>query len=143
MREVFTSVNEGETLDVARAFAGTLVPGTVVALKGELGAGKTVFARGVCEALGVEGIVTSPTFTLIHEHHGAGTVVYHMDFYRLENPGEIAAIGAEDLLYGDSICLVEWAEKMGGLFPDDAVRVTIEHDGGSRRIITTERKDTP
>ncbi|MFC1485975.1 tRNA (adenosine(37)-N6)-threonylcarbamoyltransferase complex ATPase subunit type 1 TsaE [Candidatus Latescibacterota bacterium] len=141
MREVFTSKDEAETLAIARAFAGTITPGTVVALTGELGAGKTVFARGICEALGAEGDVTSPTFTLIHEHCGRDAVVYHMDFYRLESPEEIVNIGAEDLLYGDTICLVEWAEKMGKLFPVNAVWVTIEHDGGSRRIITIERKD--
>lgn len=137
MREVFRSNSEAETLAIAREFARSLTPGTVVSLSGELGAGKTVFARGICEALGASGEVTSPTFTLIHEHRTAGgLVIYHMDFYRLGNPKEILDIGVEDLLYGNGICLVEWAENMGELFPDTAVQILIEHGGGQKRIIT-------
>ena len=136
MREVFRSNSEAETLAIAWEFAGRLTPGTVVSLAGELGVGKTVFARGICKALGASGEVTSPTFTLIHEHRVGGLDIYHMDFYRLENPKEILDIGVEDLLYGNGICLVEWAENMGGLFPGTAIKVAIEHGGGQKRIIT-------
>ena len=136
MRTVQVSHGEAETLAIAREFARTLRPGTVVSLAGELGAGKTVFAKGICDALGVGEKVTSPTFTLIHEHRAGNMVVYHMDFYRLGTPKEILDIGVEDLFYGNGICLVEWAENMGELFPRQAVTVTIEHGGGQKRIIT-------
>lgn len=140
MIETYTATNVDETLAIAGVFARTLGPGTVVSLSGELGAGKTVFARGVCEALGIQSAVTSPTFTLIHEHHGDLTV-YHMDFYRLETPAEILAIGVEDLFYSDAVCLVEWAENMGGQFPEDVIVVRIEHAGDGVRTITIERPE--
>ena len=141
MSETHTSANVAETLAIAAAFADTLGPGDVVSLAGELGAGKTVFARGVCDALGVAGEVTSPTFTLIHEHPGDRLAVYHMDFYRLERPAEILGIGVEDYFYGDGVCLVEWAENMGGLFPADAIVVRIDRDGNGLRTITIERQE--
>jgi tRNA threonylcarbamoyladenosine biosynthesis protein TsaE len=141
MRTVATSLSEAETIAIAGEFARTLEPGTVVSLAGDLGAGKTVFARGICEALGAEGTVTSPTFTLIHEHRVGELVVYHMDFYRLAGPKEIIDIGVEELFYGDGICLVEWAENMGKQFPGKAVKVNIEHGVGCKRIITIETEE--
>jgi tRNA threonylcarbamoyladenosine biosynthesis protein TsaE len=142
MKETFTTGSVDETLTLARQFALTLRPGTVVALSGELGAGKTVFARGVCEALGADGEVTSPTFTLIHEHPGPLTV-YHMDFYRLERLDEILDIGAEDYLYSEGVCLVEWAENMGDHFPDNAILVRIERNSGDSRVITIVKPEVP
>ena len=141
MTERHTSSSVEDTLAIAAAFARTLDSGTVVSLAGELGAGKTVFARGVCEALGAVGEVTSPTFTLIHEHPGPEMTIYHMDFYRLERPEEILDIGVEDYFYGDGVCLVEWAENMGGLFPEDAVTVSIERGNDGCRTITIDRRD--
>lgn len=129
------STGEAETLEIAAAFARSLVPGTVVALYGDLGAGKTVFVRGVADALGVREAVTSPTFTLIHEYRGT-LPLYHMDLYRLNTPREIMEIGVEEYFYGDGVCLVEWAEKLGELLPEDAVRITIRHRDATRREIT-------
>lgn len=120
--------------------ARDLGPGDVVALEGELGAGKTVFVQGVAEALGVEGPVTSPTFTLINEYRGP-VMLYHMDLYRLGSVPEMEAIGIEEYLYGDGICLVEWAEKLGTLRPSGIVRVAIGHGGGDIRLITVEREE--
>jgi tRNA threonylcarbamoyladenosine biosynthesis protein TsaE len=134
MTDLKISRSEEETLDIAAALARKLTPGTVVALTGDLGAGKTVFVRGVAAALGVTGPVTSPTFTLIQEYRGAVTL-YHMDLYRLNRPEEMVAIGVEDYFYGDGICLVEWAEKLGELLPGDAVRITIRHRDDQRREI--------
>lgn len=132
------SRSEAETLAIAAEFAATLRPGDVVALTGDLGAGKTVFTRGVAAALGVTGEVTSPTFTLIQEYRG-GIPLYHMDLYRLNSEREILDIGVEEYFYGDGICLVEWAEKLGGLLPADAIRVTIRHVDRQSREITIER----
>jgi len=138
-----THVSEGEdaTFELARSFGGTLVPGDVVALMGELGAGKTVFARGVAHALGIKDGITSPTFTLIHEYEG-DIPLYHMDLYRMEGIEEIRDIGIEDYFSGDGVCLVEWAEKLDGLLPEDAYRVTLRYLGATKREITIERPET-
>lgn len=142
MATTVITAGERETLDAASSFAGTLVPGDVVALTGDLGAGKTVFARGVARSFGVTEEVTSPTFTLIHEYHCSPTL-YHMDLYRMDSIDEIRNIGVEDYLYGDGVCLVEWAEKLGELYPADAIQVEINHLGGDRREITIERPEKP
>jgi len=138
MTETYITRDVPGTLELAATFALTLAPGSVVALTGELGAGKTVFTRGVAEALGVRDRVTSPTFTLINEYHGAYTV-YHMDFYRLTTIDEMLDIGVDDYFFDDGICIVEWAEKMGELLPESAVKVTIRHRDNTRREITIER----
>lgn len=134
----YLSRSEAETLAIAKEFAATLRPGDVVALIGDLGAGKTVFTRGVAAALGITGEVTSPTFTLIQEYRGQ-IPLYHMDLYRLNSEREILDIGVEDYFYGDGICLVEWAEKLGEMFPADAIRVVIRHVDNRSREITIER----
>ncbi|GAI77347.1 unnamed protein product, partial [marine sediment metagenome] len=83
--------------------------------------------------------VTSPSFTLINEYHGY-IPVYHMDFYRLNNLKEILDLGVEDYFYSESICLVEWAEKMGDMFPEEAIKVMIKHIKNSHRDISIERR---
>ncbi len=154
MTDKHITESETGTLAVAAAFAATLNPGSVVALIGELGTGKTVFVRGVAHAFGVKEKITSPTFTLIHEYHskvteskvkksefGKNIHLYHMDLFRMNNVKEIADIGAEDYFYGDGICLVEWAEKLEKLLPKDSILVTIEHLGGNQRKIQIERPE--
>jgi len=140
MTGTFFTADESETLGLARAFAETLGPGSVVALTGELGTGKTVFARGIAGYLGVSRTVTSPTFTLINEY-GGGIPLYHMDLYRLNNRREMEDIGIEDYLYGDGIWLVEWAEKLENLMPRGAVRIFFRQISGDRREIVIERPD--
>ncbi len=135
------SAGEQETLEIAKSFARTLAPGTVVALYGDLGAGKTVFVRGVAGALGAREQVTSPTFTLIHEYRG-NLPLYHMDLYRLNSTREIVEIGVEEYFYGDGVCLVEWAEKLGELLPDDVIRVVIRHMDEHHREITIKTPGT-
>ncbi len=140
MIETFVTKDEEGTLKVASAFARDLKPGSVVALTGELGVGKTVFARGVARAIGVKDNVTSPSFTLINEYQG-DFVLYHMDFYRLNSVKEILDIGVEDYFYSDSICLVEWAEKMNDMFPENAIWVIIKHKGNRHREIKIEKPE--
>jgi len=132
--------DEEETLELAAAFAGTLETGNVVALFGELGSGKTVFARGIARALGITEKITSPTFILINEFHGS-IPLYHMDLYRMDSIQEIQDIGVEDYFYGDGICVVEWAEKLGELYPENAIRVRLKHLGDTNREIEIERQD--
>ncbi|MFC1541979.1 tRNA (adenosine(37)-N6)-threonylcarbamoyltransferase complex ATPase subunit type 1 TsaE [Candidatus Latescibacterota bacterium] len=138
MIEKFETKDEDGTLEIAYSFGKTLTPGTVIALNGELGAGKTVFTRGVAKAFNVEEKVTSPTFTLINEYKGE-IPIYHMDFYRLNSIKEILDIGVEDYFYGDGICLVEWAEKMGEIFPEKAVTIVIKLSKNNNRDIVIER----
>ena len=139
MTEKFETKDETGTLKIAYSFGKSLQPGIVVALIGELGTGKTVFARGVAHALGVKEKIISPSFTLINEYHGH-IPVYHMDFYRLNSVKEILDIGVEDYFYSHSICLVEWAEKMGDMFPEKSIKVMIKHIKNSHRDISIERR---
>jgi len=133
--ETVTTSSERETLNMARRFASGLHRGDIIALVGELGAGKTVFARGIVESLGSPDVVTSPTFTLINEYRGT-IPLYHMDLYRIESMDDLINIGVEDYLYGDGICIVEWAERLGELTPDRVIRVSILHGGGNMRTVS-------
>ncbi len=114
----------------------SLVPmGTVVALHGDLGAGKTCFVRGMARAFVHGDPVSSPTFTLVNEY-GEGETLYHLDLYRLESPEELADLGFEELFDSpDGLCVVEWPERAGALLPPSRVDVHLAHAGGDRRDI--------
>jgi tRNA threonylcarbamoyladenosine biosynthesis protein TsaE len=130
-----TSHSPGETYEFGRAFAASLRRGDVLALCGDLGAGKTHFVKGLAAGLGAPGGITSPTFTLIHEHNGGSLPLYHVDFYRLEEPGDALKIGIDEYLNGDGVTAVEWADKFAELIPEGArwIRfVVLEND--TRRI---------
>jgi tRNA threonylcarbamoyladenosine biosynthesis protein TsaE len=109
-----------------------------VALYGELGAGKTCFIQGLAEGLDVEGPVTSPTFILIAEHAGGRLPLYHVDLYRTGGVDEVRALGLEDLLGGQGVTAVEWAEKAEALLPPRTVRVRLEVAGEESRTIELE-----
>jgi tRNA threonylcarbamoyladenosine biosynthesis protein TsaE len=129
-----------ETRALGRDLAARLTPGEVVALVGDLGSGKTCLAQGICEGLGVPDPVTSPTFILINEYQGRiGTravPVYHLDLYRLADAGELEDLGAEEYLYGNGICLVEWAERAAALLPAQRWEIRLEQAGAEERRIT-------
>lgn len=121
---------------LGRRLAPHLPPGTVVALHGALGAGKTHLAKGICAALGVPPEeVVSPTFTLVHEYEGAGFPIYHMDAYRLERVEAFYDLGYEEYLYGDGLCLIEWPERVAPLLPPGTVHLYLAHAGADRRRI--------
>lgn len=104
---------------------------------GKMGAGKTTFIKAICQYLGVEDVVSSPTFALINEYvTSAGEQVYHFDFYRIKNAYEALDIGFEEYLYSGAYCLVEWPEKVDGLLPGKHVAVRIEEQGQGIRKIT-------
>lgn len=109
-----------ETIAFAREMASRLRPGSVVALNGELGSGKTQFVKGLAAGLGFLGEVTSPTFTLIHEYIGGRLPLYHFDFYRLESEKEAMQLGLEEYLLDNGVCVIEWAGKFRQLIPPDA-----------------------
>jgi tRNA threonylcarbamoyladenosine biosynthesis protein TsaE len=112
-------------------------PGDVVALYGELGAGKTCFVQGLAAGLGVQERVASPTFILIAEYAGR-LPLYHVDLYRIERPAEIAALGLEELIDGAGVTVIEWAEKAEDWLPARTVRVRIEGAGDEPRVIELE-----
>lgn len=143
MEVVLLSSREEDTLYVARALGGVLEPGDVVALTGDLGAGKTVFCKGVGEALGVPaGRILSPSFTIVTEHEGR-LPLYHVDVYRLCSEDEAFDIGLDEILSGNRVCLVEWAEKIRFLLPTGCIRVTFVILGGDRRRLSFAAPDDP
>ena len=128
------TAGEDETIAAGEALARTLAPGAVVLLYGQLGAGKTAFVRGVARGLGAAADdVSSPTFTIIQEYAGTAATLYHVDLYRLDSP-EVDDLGLEELVGGDGIVAIEWADRWSGR-PDDAIEVTIEDRGEDRREI--------
>ena len=122
------SRSDEETRDLGRKLGMLVSPGDVVALTGELGSGKSVLARGVLEALGVEGDMPSPSFVIVASYETA-TPVNHIDLYRLEEEGQALDIGIEDLLYSDSISIVEWADRLGELLPPASIRIGLKAGG--------------
>lgn len=137
----FESKSEAETIKIARDFARELKEGTVVALFGDLGAGKTAFVKGISEEMGILGEVSSPTFTIVNQYDGKKTL-FHFDAYRLENAPRDDLDWLDDYLFSDGICLIEWAENIKTVLPKDCIEVRIEKDsekGEDYRKITIKR----
>jgi tRNA threonylcarbamoyladenosine biosynthesis protein TsaE len=129
-----SSDSEDQTAALGQTLGGTLRPGGVVLLYGDLGAGKTAFVRGIARGIGANpDEVTSPTFTIVQEYAGPSATLYHVDLYRLEGP-EIDDLGLEDLISGDGIVAIEWAERWKGR-PNDVIEVRITDLGEDRRSI--------
>jgi tRNA threonylcarbamoyladenosine biosynthesis protein TsaE len=127
----------GETIALGERLAAGWPVGTVVALSGDLGAGKTALTKGIARGLGVTDTITSPTFTLVNEHAARdGRRLYHVDLYRLNQPQQAVEIGIEEELAPDGWTIIEWAEKLGDVLPANAVRIEIEIVGESERKIT-------
>ncbi len=126
------------TAAAGAALARTLGPGDVVGLTGELGAGKTCFIQGLARGLGVARGATSPTFVLINEYRGR-LPVYHVDAYRVDSLAELRDLGLEELLDGDGVTVIEWAERAAPLLPDRTIHVHIEGVGDEPRRITIRR----
>jgi len=124
----------------ARQFIQAAGGHTVIAFYGKMGAGKTTFIRALCEELGVQDVINSPTFAIVNEYlSGQGDPIYHFDFYRIRREQEALDIGLEDYLDSGCLCLMEWPERIEGLLPDDTVKVVIEEmEDGSRRLATEE-----
>ena len=120
--------------EVAEALLESLNGRTVVALRGEMGAGKTTLIRAVAEAMGVEDQVTSPTFALVNQYEGAGGErLFHFDFYRIDDVREAYDLGYEEYFYSGDLCLVEWPEKIEALLPEEVVEVRITVDSPTAR----------
>jgi len=136
----FVAKNEADTDRLGELLAGSLLPGTAVALVGTLGAGKTRLVQGVAAALGVpEDQVTSPTFVLVNEYQSGRLPVYHFDTYRLRDDDEFLELGPEEYFDGSGITFVEWADRVADCLPQDHLRIEIEVAGKTTRefVVTT------
>ncbi len=133
--QTYITNNEQETEALGERFARELPDGTVVAMYGDLGAGKTAFVRGMARGMGLSCRVSSPTFTIVNEYLGERELI-HFDMYRLSGAEELFEIGWEDYLSRGAVCAVEWSEKVEDAFFGDEIRVTIEKLGDSQRRIT-------
>ncbi len=143
MKQEYYTHSADETRKLASKIAAETPNGTVFALDGNLGAGKTVFASGFAAGLGITEPVSSPTFTIVQEYPYAKGMFFHLDLYRIDNPDAALAFGIDEFLYAsDAISLVEWPERIDGLFPPGTVRVTIERtEQEETRKITVEKPD--
>ncbi len=140
--KMIESRSEAETFAVGRGLGESAKSGDIFLLDGDLGVGKTVFAKGVAAGLGIDEPVVSPTFTIVHEYEGR-LPLYHFDVYRIADPDEMYEIGFDEYLYGDGVCLIEWPSQVEELLPEEAVRITIEKDmknGPDYRRITIAEK---
>lgn len=137
MRKVITTNSAEETIALGEKLGRLLKPGDVLALFGDLGAGKTTFTKGLAVGLGLEADVHSPTFTLIHEHPGP-TPLYHIDLYRLSSEEEVEYIGIDEYIYSDGVTIIEWADRMKSLLPEERLDMEFKMKGDTEREITFE-----
>ena len=124
--------------EAAREFVANIGDSTVFAFYGKMGAGKTTFIKAVCEELGVEDVITSPTFAIVNEYRSdvSGELIYHFDFYRVKKIEEVYDMGFEDYFYSGALCFIEWPELCEEVLPEDAVKVTIEESPDGTRVVT-------
>nr|WP_269453449.1 tRNA (adenosine(37)-N6)-threonylcarbamoyltransferase complex ATPase subunit type 1 TsaE [Paenibacillus swuensis] len=138
----FIARTEEDTLRLAALLAGRIQAGTIVALDGDLGAGKTRFSKAFAEAMGVPGVVNSPTFTIIKEYRGEVFPLYHMDVYRISEE-EAGDLGLDEYFYGDGVTIVEWASIVEDLLPAERLSMFIEHLGGEERRFRIDARGEP
>ena len=140
MKKIIISESCEETLQIAGELGSRALRGDVITLKGDLGAGKTVFARGIAAALGLDEEITSPTFSIM-EVYGGTLPLYHFDLYRIEKSSELDELFFEEYWEGDGVSVIEWPERAEGRLPARVISVTIEYTGPEQRRITIEHPD--
>ena len=123
----------------AAQFIAAMQGRRIFAFYGSMGAGKTTFIKALCEAMGVEDAINSPTFAIVNEYESAaGDTIYHFDFYRIKSIAEVYNMGYEEYLYSNAYCFIEWPELIEELLPEETVKVTIEESTDGHRTITME-----
>jgi tRNA threonylcarbamoyladenosine biosynthesis protein TsaE len=132
----FISHSPAETEAIGRQLAERIDVGAVLALKGELGSGKTLFVKGLVAGLGCGADVTSPTFTIAHEYRGGRLPVYHFDFFRLEDSQSLVRLGLDDYFFSDGLSVIEWADRFPEFIPEQARRILFEIKSETQRLIT-------
>lgn len=125
---VYESFSAADTMQIARSIAGQAKPGEIYALTGDLGTGKTIFAKGFAAGLGIDSSVTSPTFAILNEYHDGRLPLYHFDVYRIKSIFEMEDTGYDEYFYGNGVCLVEWAELIADLIPEGSVWISVNKD---------------
>ena len=120
----------------AREFIQNIGEHKVFAFYGKMGAGKTTFVKAICEELGVEDVITSPTFAIVNEYEAHDQSIFHFDFYRIKRLEEVYDMGYEDSFYSGALCFIEWPELIEDLLPEDAVKVTIMENTDGTRTVT-------
>ena len=140
---IYYSNSPEDTTGIAREFAKKLVPGDVICMRGDLGVGKTAFVQGLSKELGIEEYLSSPTFTIVNCYEGK-MPLYHFDVYRIADPDEMYEIGYEEIVYGDGVSVIEWAENIEEILPETRYEISIKKDyekGENYREILIERID--
>ena len=138
--EIFGTNSYEETQKIEADSADTLKGGEVIAMYGDLGAGKTAFTQGLAKALGIKQHVTSPTVTIVNEYQGR-LMLYHFDVYRIADPEEMYEIGYDEYIESDGVCIIEWAELIEDILPDEYIKVTIlknDEKGDNYRTVSFE-----
>ena len=126
-----------EINEAAKKFIENMGNGKVFAFYGKMGAGKTTFIKAICEQLGVDDVITSPTFAIVNAYQSAttGDSIYHFDFYRIKKLDEVYDMGYEDYFFSGSLCFLEWPELIEELLPEDATKVSIEETEDGGRVV--------
>ena len=138
-KHTFTINSLEEYPQAAKWFTGFLQQGRIFAFYGKMGSGKTTFIKSVCEELGVEDTINSPTFAIVNEYADKESrPIYHFDFYRIKSVAELYNLGYEDYFYSDAICFIEWPQLAEEILPEETVKVTIDEDEEGTRYITIE-----
>ncbi len=136
--EIIETFSPEETFDIGVRLGQEAKAGEVITLYADLGCGKTVLAQGIAKGLGIDEYVNSPTFTIVQIYEGGRLPFYHFDVYRIEDPEEMQEVGFDDYIFGQGVCMIEWAELIEDILPDHARRITIEKDpakGENYRVI--------
>ena len=128
-------MNQDSIKEAAQQFIREMGDSRVFAFYGKMGAGKTTFIKAICEELGVEDVITSPTFAIVNEYEAPDTTIYHFDFYRIKKLEEVYDMGYEDYFYGGGLCFIEWPELIEELLPEDALRITITEQTDGTRLV--------
>ena len=128
MSRIIETYSAKETFELGKSFGEKAVKGQIYTLDGDLGCGKTVFTQGFASGLGITEPVSSPTFTILQEYEEGRLPLYHFDVYRIGDPEEMDELGFEEYLYGEGVCLIEWATIIDEIIPKEAVKLLIEKD---------------